>query len=111
MDQCPYCGQSEPVDPVEDLYTLDENSRTLRVGGQKRRFSPKRWKIVKKLAAASPDFVNKDALMTLLYSDCADPPFDTIIANHICHIRNRLEGTDMKIENHWGGDWRLIKKD
>lgn len=54
--------------------------------------------------------MSRNSLLTLLYSDRAEPPENELIVNSfICHIRRKIEPFGLKIECSYGVGWWLVE--
>lgn len=90
------------IDPV--LGTIDYN-------GQRCRLSKKLMKFFMFLYRHRGKNVSRDAIIKHLYLYEDEEPHDKIIDVFICHMRNRLQPTGIKINTVWGFGYRLDMKE
>jgi hypothetical protein len=75
-----------------------------------RHLAPKVWEVLEVLWRRRGKLVSIDSFMTLLYgSGPNDQPEWHTITTFLCYVRRALEPTPYRIENAYGGRWRLIE--
>ena len=76
-----------------------------------RRATKMQWALLEVLYRRRGRIVSKDSLITLMYSDRLDVPFDKIIDVYICKLRPLLAASPYRIRTHWGEGYQLMDGD
>lgn len=99
-ETCPCCGA--PVSPL-DLF-FDQTTGLISYDGKIERFSPSRFRLLKKLIDRYPSVVTKDeCLAALSVSD----PHPKIVDVQVCTIRRQADRLGLIITTVWGTGYRL----
>jgi DNA-binding response OmpR family regulator len=76
-----------------------------------RRAQQKVWRLLEILWRRRGRAVSRDSIMTLLYSDKADPPLDKVVDVHVSKLRPMLKPTPYAVETDWGNGYRLVENE
>lgn len=93
---CPNCGHPQTMQNNK-ITILGDNDRSVIVDGNRRRMGPVQWEILTLLSDCMGEWVAAARIYDKLYSDYADPPFDTVIRVHVHHLRRKLKGSGYQI--------------
>ncbi len=101
---CPCCGTI--TSDLKALNLLAGRSSVV-VSGREIIFSKTLFNLFSHLYRRMPNQVTHDSIMTALYSDSLEPPFDAAVKMHIMKLRRLLEPTELQIVTVWGIGYRL----
>lgn len=101
---CPCCGTI--TSDLKALNLLADRSSVV-VSGREIIFSRTLFNLLSHLYRRMPNHVTHDSIMTVLYADNLEPPFDATVKMHIMKLRRLLEPTELQIVTVWGIGYRL----
>lgn len=101
---CPCCGTI--TSDLKTLNLLTERNSVV-VSGREIIFSKTLFNLFSHLYRRMPNHVTHDSIMTVLYADSLEPPFDAALKMHIMKLRRLLEPTELNIKTIWGVGYRL----
>lgn len=101
---CPCCGQI--ISHLNVIELLPQRSSVV-VKGREIDLPTTLFKLFTLLYQRMPNHVSHEGIMTVLYSDQTDPPYDTAVKMHIMKLRRLLKSTEVRIVTIWGIGYRV----
>lgn len=101
---CPSCGQ---ITVHLDKVKLMPQRNSVMVKGEEIILSKTLFELFSLLHRRMPNHASHEGIMTVLYSDRADPPYDAAVKMHIMKLRRLFKSTEVKIITVWGLGYRL----
>ncbi len=101
---CPCCGTL--LEKTKHLILIKERSSFV-INGSEYILPKTLFNLFSLLYQRMPNNVSNEGIMTVLYADHLEPPFNSVIKMHIMKLRKIIASTNLKIITVWGIGYRL----
>ncbi|MEP3245758.1 MAG: helix-turn-helix domain-containing protein [Sneathiella sp.] len=105
-EPCPYCGTLNHNIHLNEIWFREDRSLVV-TGHQEIELTRTQYAILHMLFKRMPHTVSHESLMSALYEERSDPPFDTTLKMHVMKLRKRLMDTNLYVITDWGLGYRL----